>query len=194
MRGFNYKKSAQALAWFAANNEGNLNKMKALKLMWLSDRCHVRKYGRTLTGDIYFALPNGPVASSTRDILEMNSMTLSETELEYVKGLLEKKGAYSYAMIGELNLRVFSKTDVEILTLVQKTYGHLDHFKLSELSHVFPEWKQFEAELKRTGSRYRISIPGFFVSVEDGYGLFSESEDFLSSSKEIYAASEALSH
>ena len=70
MRGFNYKKSAQALNYLANKNGGTLNKMKAIKLIWLADRLNLRKYGRSITGDDYYALPNGPVPSATRDILE----------------------------------------------------------------------------------------------------------------------------
>ena len=73
MRGFNYKKAVQALNFFAKEDGGTINKMKSIKLIWLADRLHLRKYGRSITGDEYFALPNGPVPSATRDVLECNN-------------------------------------------------------------------------------------------------------------------------
>ena len=105
MRGFNYKKAIQALNYFALKNGGSLNKMKAIKLIWLSDRYHIRKSGRTITGDVYFALPYGPVASCTRDILENN--TLSQEELEYKKSYIEVINKYNYKSVGEFNSKIF---------------------------------------------------------------------------------------
>jgi len=48
MVGFNHKKAVQTLAYFAQKEGGVINKMKAFKLIWLSDRLHLRKYGRPI--------------------------------------------------------------------------------------------------------------------------------------------------
>lgn len=38
-----------------------------MKLLWLSDRVHLNKYGRLILKDNYKALPHGPVPSATMD-------------------------------------------------------------------------------------------------------------------------------
>ena len=81
MVGFNYKKAVYTLAYFALKEGGAINKMKAFKLIWLSDRLHLRKYGRPILNDVYFALPMGPIPSNTKDIAD-NSDFLAETEKE----------------------------------------------------------------------------------------------------------------
>lgn len=184
MRGFNYKKSVQALNLLALKNGGLLNKMKAIKLIWLSDRLHLRKYGRTISGDVYFAMKLGPVASTTRNLLERS--ILSEEEQTYVDEFLSTT-RYFYKSIQEPYLRVFSDTDIEILEEIYSKYQHLDQFQLSELSHLFPEWKKYEAALNQgIYSRFEISINDFFVNVDDQYGLFLDNEDYLQLSKEIF--------
>lgn len=190
MRGFRYKKAIQALNFFAQKSGGQINKMKALKLIWLSDRLHLRKYGRTITGDIYFALPRGPVASTTRDILENNG--LSDQEINYSGEFLEMFG-YDYLSKKNVNFRVFSDSDIEVMDIVFEKYHHLDHYQLSELSHVFPEWKRYKSALENgPASRYEIDWNDFFENVDDKYGLFMDQKNYLNLSKEIFHRSHLL--
>ena len=106
MRGFNYKKSVQALNILAFKNGGVINKMKAIKLIWLSDRLHLRKFGRTITGDDYYALPNGPVPSATRDILESSNF-LDDVASDYAKEYITEIDKYNYTSVIKANTKVF---------------------------------------------------------------------------------------
>lgn len=186
MQGFKLSKAVQALNYFAVKSKGNLNKMKALKLIWLSDRYHLRRYGRTITGDVYFALPFGPVASTTRDILE-GSSSLSDGELSYSNDYIESTSKYNYKSKGELDAKVFSKTDIEVLDLIFSKYQELDQFQLSDLSHSFPEWKKYQSAIEQgIASRFEIDWNDFFANVDDGKGLFLDDEEFLAISKEMF--------
>ena len=114
MRGFNYKKTVQALNFFSERSGGTINKMKAIKMIWLSDRLHIRKYGRFITNDVYFALPHGPVPSTTRDILEANPF-LNPIELEYSSRYIEVHNKYDFISINAPDLNVFSDSDIEVI-------------------------------------------------------------------------------
>lgn len=195
MKGFNYKKAVQALNFFAIKEGGSINKMKALKLVWLSDRLHLRQYSRTITGDIYFALKNGPVASTTRNLMEdweigdCHHLWSLETIERVYRNLFITQGQdnYFFDSIKNLDEKVFSKTDLEILTTIYDKYGHLTEFQLSDLSHEFPEWKQYQTALENgESSRIRISLKDFFKNYDDGRNLFIDSEDYLAISKEMY--------
>jgi uncharacterized phage-associated protein len=187
MQGFNYKKATQALNYLVEKSDGTLNKMKAIKLIWLSDRLHIRKYGRMITSDFYFALPYGPVPSTTRNILELNSTFITDVEYEYSKVYIENIDQYTIKSKKESNLRVFSKTDIEVIDTVFITYGHLDHFSLSDLSHSFPEWTKYDLQLKsKIASRFAIEVEDFFVNVNDGTNLFMDSEEQIDIAKEIF--------
>lgn len=186
MRGFNYKKSVQALNYLALKSGGSLNKMKAIKMIWLADRLHLRKYGRTITGDVYFALPYGPIPSTTRDILEDNSL-VSDTELSYSNEYLSKFSKYDYSSKKAANEKVFSKTDLDAIENVFTKYNHLNEFELSDLSHLFPEWKKYSSALEKgIASRFEINPIDFFENYSDDSGLFSDSASDLNLSKEIF--------
>jgi hypothetical protein len=185
MRGFNFKKAVQALNYFAIRCGGDLNKMKAIKLIWLSDRFHLRNYGRTITGDSYFALPNGPIPSATRDILE--SYLIPDSSIEYSSLFIETIDRYTFCSISEIDFKVFSKTDIEVLDLIYNNFGHLNHFELSELSHLFPEWSRYKSALEsKISSRFAININDFFINTEEKSNLFIDSEQNLEYSKTIF--------
>lgn len=186
MRGFQYKKSVQALNFLAIKAGGTLNKMKAIKLIWLADRLHLRKYARTITGDFYFALPNGPVASSTRDILK-HYESLSKTELEYADEYIQPKDKYFFVSIKACNTKVCSQTDMEVLELIWLKYGRLSEFELVELSHVFPEWIKYQSAFERhTITRANIDLLDFFVAYDDGKGVFVADEATVADSLALY--------
>lgn len=187
MRGFNYKKTVQALNYFAIKEGGRINKMKAIKLMWLSDRLHIRTYGRSISGDTYFALPNGPVPSATRDVLE-NSTFLDDLASEYASGYLKGISKYDYSSINGVVDKVFSISDKEILEIVYDKFGNKDHFELSNLSHSFPEWKRYESALsKKISSRFEIIESDFFESTDEPSGLFiNKDSNDIDLSKQIF--------
>ena len=186
MRGFNYKKAVQALNYLAFKTNGKINKMKAIKLIWLSDRLHLRLYGRSIIGDQYFAMPFGPVPSSTRDILE-GSTFLSEEESSYSCEYLSPD-KYEVLSKKEPDLQVFSKTDIDAINKIFDNYSSLNQFQLSDLSHTFPEWKRFESVLeKKISSREEMDYLDFFINVDDKTGLFVDDEEGLELSKAIFA-------
>ena len=51
---------------------GPTDKIKLVKLVYLSDKYHLLKYARTITNDSYFAMKLGPVGSTLKDILAFN--------------------------------------------------------------------------------------------------------------------------
>lgn len=190
MERFKEKKSLQALVYLATKFGGKLNKMKALKLIWLSDRYHLRHYGRSITGDQYFAMKNGPVASCTRDLLQNSVFVGADGKLIDLSKFINQEASvdgYEYAAVSEPNLNVFSETDIKVLDLIFDRYKGYGQFTLSTLSHSFPEWTRYEEQFKQSSrGRYDINIDDFFINVKDKQGLFQDDEDYLKESKEIF--------
>jgi uncharacterized phage-associated protein len=182
MRNFKYKKATQALNYLANKNGGKFNKMKAIKLIWLADRLHLRRYGRTITGDTYFAMPNGPVASSTRDILE------SKYETDYVREFLQQdQDRNEFISVNQPYLKVFSKTDLQAIDDVFEKYGNKGKYILRDMSHDFPEWKKFEAIFEADeAKRLPIDLNDFFINFHDESGLFMGDQELIQASKEMY--------
>jgi uncharacterized phage-associated protein len=186
MESFNYKKATQSIIFFLNQNGGSLNKMKALKLIWLADRLHLRTYGRTITMDSYIAMKNGPVASGTRDILELNVTYLADNELEYAIKSIKPKDKFTVEYLGNEDLDQMSDSDIEILTKIQAEFGHLGEFNLSELSHSLPEWKKYEDPLSHGGSRFDMEKIDFFKNVAIQPKVFNENEDMLETTRNYF--------
>jgi uncharacterized phage-associated protein len=180
MRDFNYKKAVQALNLLAQWSGGGLNKMKALKLIWLADRFHLRKYGRPILQDYYVAMENGPVASATRDILQHNKLGVGEDVLKYAENFISENGSYDFKSVNEPNIKVFSKSDLECLKGVFDAYGHLGKYALRDLTHKFPEWKRWEDGLKKKEfNSHPMEYDDFFLNTSTSQPLFDNDQQDL---------------
>jgi uncharacterized phage-associated protein len=192
---FSHKKAVQALNFFAAKDGGEINKMKAIKLIWLADRAHLRRYGRPIIMDQYYALPFGPIPSNTKDLAEVNIYS-SDDEASYRNNYLSTIDKYNYKTINSVDVKVFSETDVAILNSVYANFGQQTEFELSELSHQYPEWKKHEDGLtNKISSRYQMSYLDFFEDPATGNSsIFDEPAELLALAKEIFTENIALSH
>ena len=161
---FDYKKATQALNYLALKELGEINKMKALKLIHLADRYHLRKYGRLITNDIYFAMNYGPVPSGVKDIAE-GSEFLGEKEQEYSSQYLTSIDQHTLESVIPVDDNVFSDSDIEALDFAWEKFGHLDQFNLAELTHKYPEWARHKEALK-VDSRIQIYLEDFLNDPE----------------------------
>lgn len=157
---FDYKKATQGLNYFAQKEDGLINKMKALKLIYLADRYHMRKYGRLITNDTYFAMKLGPVASGVKDIAEVSEF-LGEEEANYSRQYLTQADRLLLISKGPVDDSVFSESDVEALEYIWDKFGHLTQFELSEFTHEYPDWKKHKEELV-LDSRIQMDLVDFF--------------------------------
>lgn len=176
---FNYKKAVQALNYFALKEGGQINKMKAIKLIFIADRYHLRKYGRPITNDEYFAMSYGPVASGVKDIAEMSDF-LGPKENSYAEKFLIVAERYDVKAKGTELGEVFSKSDLEALSFSWNKFGEIPEFELSEITHQYPEWRKHKNRLK-TQSRVRMNYEDFFEdppeNIEKCYPLSSQDKD-----------------
>ena len=68
-RRFKVDKLIACLAILAKHRVSKLDKLKAVKLLYLADKYHLLKYGRPIINDTYVHLDNGPVPSKALDII-----------------------------------------------------------------------------------------------------------------------------
>src|SRR3990167_5078172 len=109
MQSFEYKKAIQAINYFVRERGGSEKKLNLLKLLFLADRYHIRRYGRPIFNDVYFAMTYGPVASAVKDVIEFSDF-LSEMEKEYARGFLAKgKEDNAVESIASVDEKVFSR-------------------------------------------------------------------------------------
>ena len=194
MSGFNYKKAVQLLNFFAEKEGGSIDKIKTIKLVWLADRAHLRKFGRPITFDSYFAMAHGPVPSSTKDLAGENSNFLSPNEKAYRDAFISVQSTRITA-ISPLESDVLSETEVQILNGIYDEFGNDEGFSLADFSHDYPEWNKFESSLKfGEKSRFAMDYLDFFQNPQKSNDYFCQDvdEEDLEISKALFQENQAL--
>ncbi len=191
---FDHKKATQCLNYLAVKQGGSIDKLKALKLIFFADRYHLRKYGRFIVNDIYFAMEHGPVASSTKDIAD-NSDFLGQDEKDYSKRYIKKDTRHKIASVKSVDEDVFSDSDLEALDFAWDKFGEYSNFDLAELAHLYPEWLRHQDAL-RIRSRIEMRLEDFLDdpagTVEKCFYLNDEDRKLLKEQLEDSYSIEAI--
>lgn len=182
-------KIIQALLYIASHQKDKcVDFMKAYKLLWLADRCHLRMHGRTITNDKYYAMPYGIVPTDAKHLLEGEATNLTTPE-DYLERRIKIVSKHKYEAVAEPDLKEFSKSDIDVLNKVLENYNGLKPMELSLLSHKYPEWKQYEKMLNNENEKnsFPVNMDLFFEnSDEDEADIFDQSSEMLEMTKEIY--------
>lgn len=127
------KDAAHAAAVFFSQQEGGrINKMKLVKLLYISERTSLQESESPLFGGMYCSLAYGPIISEILDALNGNywqGLTLQQHDIVLAEGSTPAFDA-------------LSDWGKELITRVYKEYGSKNQWELSELTHCeFAEWK-----------------------------------------------------
>jgi len=177
----NKRKILQALNYLASSQDDKIiSEMKAYKLLWLADRYHLRQYARTITHDNYYAMQYGVVPSTAKDMVD--NLSNSVRNQKYI----QKAEKYYYKSVNEVDMDVFSDSDVEVLNLILRNFDKMSPQALSNLSHDFPEWKRYENNLTNGNKKsYKVNINDFFENYKEESGLFVDDDELLSLTKNL---------
>ena len=172
------RKATQALNYFAHKADSGapirkLNKMKALKLLFFADRYHLRKYGRPVSDCAYFAMKHGPVASEAKNVAEA-SARLDRPSRSYARRFVRRDDLYHFSSVADVDHAVLSETDREALDFAWKNFGHYSEFRLRDITHHYPEWKQHARTLRSGRLRVKMDYRDFFNEPDPGYNTCHE--------------------
>ena len=134
---FKPKKFASAVAYLAQRRPG-ITKKELCKLIYFADKEHLLRYGRTITGDRYYALEQGPIPTRGLDALNAKRKN-PEDDAEVAKyGTLN---GWTFADNGfPPDLKALSKSDEKALDSVFQRIGHLPAWELEKRSHKEVAW------------------------------------------------------
>lgn len=158
---------------------GSADKIKLVKLVYLADKYHLLLNGRTITNDDYYAMENGPVGSTVKDVLGFNGFALGEEGFQYACKLLEKFDDVNFKakeVETKIEFNMLSESDIEALNFIIDKFGNMDTWDLVEFTHNYPEWSQYEELFKTTNTkRKRLEIEELLSTIdEDGFNISSE--------------------
>lgn len=164
---FNEKKAAQVAAFFlfkGLQRHANITLLKLMKLMYLAERDSYKQYGEPIIGDALVSMPNGPVLSTTLDLINFGSSTNIVGGWDSL--IAERSGRdmtlkRADAIRSEEDLRELSDSDIEILHSIWNDFGSKSAIWLREFTHDpanCPEWEDPD------GSSVPIDMDKLFLS------------------------------
>lgn len=142
---FDERKTAQAAAYLLHRAGGALELLKLMKLMYLAERTSLARFGEPITGDALFAMPHGPVLSTTLDFangFEKSSKDGWDLWMADRAGRQISLRDPSALKNPEHDLLQLSTSDMDVLAEVWDEFGHLSAWQLRQYTHDhLPEWQ-----------------------------------------------------
>lgn len=179
----NYKKIVQVINYFARKmSDGTISKLDMLKLVFLADRYHMRKFGTMITKDTYWAMDLGPVPSSTKKIAEHNFRGFEQIK-DYSDNFLVTKDKDHVSSKRPFDRAEFCNSEMEALDRALDVF--LQEDDIVKYTHRFPEWKKFQNSLRKGSKREKMDLLDFFSPFR-GKDYCNISNEHLKLSKEIF--------
>jgi len=138
---FNEQKVAQMAAYLLNKQGGRFAHLKLMKLLYLSDREAMGRFGYSLSGDFPVSMPHGPVLSQT---LSLISGDILPCEHGWDCWISDKEN-YEVSTKKEFtrnDLDELSEFDIEVLDSVWNRFGHMNQWEIRDYTHDYcSEWQ-----------------------------------------------------
>jgi uncharacterized phage-associated protein len=144
----------------------SIEKIKLIKLIFLADKHHLLNYGRTITDDIYYAMPHGPVCSVIFNILNESAF------LNNPYFILDADNNNVIKKDATCRFEMLSETDKNSLELILNKFAKYEKWDLVNLTHQYPEWQKYAETVKTKKTSIRLKTKEL-VSVikQDGFNI-----------------------
>jgi uncharacterized phage-associated protein len=129
--GFRTRKAAQICAYLALKSDGIIEKLKLIKLVYLSERAFLGNYRTPMLFDELYSLPHGPICSSTLN--GINGAVDEEVWSDYIA----RNGNLVVALkkFDRDSLDEVSDVEIECLDEIWARLGQMTSSQLRNFSH-----------------------------------------------------------
>jgi len=136
---FDDRKAGQVAAFFVYAAGGRMDVIKLVKLIYLSDREFLDRYGLPITFDRLVSMPHGPVNSQTYECIK-GAFNCPGWE-EWIADSEEHKVALRKPAQREA-LDELSDAEIETLQAVWQRFGRMGKWEIRDWTHDHcPEWR-----------------------------------------------------
>lgn len=175
----NEKKITQAAAYIIQKSDGIMSHLKLMKLLYLSDRLAMDRYGMPITEDKMFSLDHGPVLSNTLNLIN----GYIHTGLNYWEKWISDKENHQISLRNEItraNLDELSDAEIEVMNDIWSEFSSYTRWELCEYTHQHcKEWKDPK------GSSIPISHKDVFLALGKTNEETSKLTDAMNNHKRI---------
>jgi hypothetical protein len=131
---FNEMKATAAAAVLLKLDNGVMDYMRLIKLLYIAEREALNRWGKPIVGDTYSSLDQGPILSTTLDLCKYQSRGVWASQIKRI-------GMRAVQLYSEPDLGPLSEAEVALLEEVSRVNREKDQYQLSEETHRFREWK-----------------------------------------------------
>jgi len=128
MSQFNLKIALNATLYLVQKIGPTADKFQIVRLLYLADRARLLRWGQTITGDQFAALPWGPVGSETLDMLDaaMGDPNRDQDLGQYLRQYISVEGKPTNRVTAKKlpDMRCLAIADLEALDEVLAAHGH----------------------------------------------------------------------
>ena len=176
---FDFEVTKAALLYLASKELPEFDKYRAVKLLFLADREHLLRFGRTITGDSYSALPYGPTPDRILELLNGLEIValegkdpISDEIAELSKCFIVADLAHpTYHASSKADEDSLSKSDILVLDQVVDQHGRKNFKELMKLTHGM---RAYTAAWRNNLARKK-----FPMTFEDFFAEEPDKEEFL---------------
>jgi len=134
---FNEAKATEAAAWLLKREQGRMNYLRLIKLLYIADRESLTKFGRPITGDDFVSMKKGPVLSNVLHIIRDDGWT----EPQIWPNHIEKNEDYTVHLVKDPGADNLSAAETDLLDVILASHWGKTQWEMVDYTHTFPEWK-----------------------------------------------------
>jgi uncharacterized phage-associated protein len=180
LKGYRPDKAAQAAAFFTEKAGGSIEKLKLIKLIYLTERESMNKRARPMIYDEMYSLKHGPICFNALN--GINGLVDKSIWSKWVK-LHGTKTVHAVRVPSRSKLDHLSNSDLKIMENVWAKFGHMTSAQIRNWTHEnCPEYTSLE------DGRLPITYTEVFKSI--GYENASELANDVVQYRRIEAALE----
>ena len=158
---FDEEKTTQAAAYILKLNNGRMDYMKLVKLLYNIDREAINEWVRPVTFDDFYSLPKGLVVSNTLDKAEKPA-SISKT---YWNRFIQTRGYENSLLPGtECGIDRLSPAEIRLIEKVYNAYKDKDQYEMESEHHnpdLFPEYTNPNGSCIYTTYEKVLAVLGF---------------------------------
>ena len=137
MQLFNEAKATQTAARLLTLRGGTMSSVKLIKLLYLTDREALIRWGRPITTDRYVSMDNGPVVARIYDLI------LDEPPpncFQIWQKFISHPQNYEVRLLGDPGSEELSRPERELIDEVFAQHGRQGRWQVVDYTRSLPEW------------------------------------------------------
>jgi uncharacterized phage-associated protein len=164
------EKVIATVIYIASKNIPDLTSAKLFKLMFLAEKYHLVTYGRPITGDLYYAMKDGPVPSFTYALFKKQILkkALTNEAKRLLSALAINKNVDPPSLTAKCDYdrEQLSASDIAALDKTIERFGRLKFTDIRAVTHGAPAYEKAWAKRGKKKAE-PMEFEQFFEEDED---------------------------